>query len=91
MAWEGIVTCALGLRFVRPLGSQGSEENQLQRVSVPARDHSVGALALPPVRVSFRDVEDLLAERGIAVSYETVRRLNATWNFACEFNISLSH
>ena len=25
-------------------------------------------------RLSFRDVEDLLAERGIAVSYETVRR-----------------
>jgi putative transposase len=24
--------------------------------------------------VSFRDVEDLLAERGIAVSYDTVRR-----------------
>jgi transposase-like protein len=24
--------------------------------------------------LSFRDVEDLLAERGIAVSYETVRR-----------------
>jgi putative transposase len=24
--------------------------------------------------MSFRDVEDLLAERGIAVSYETVRR-----------------
>jgi|ERR1700746_1216777 transposase-like protein len=26
--------------------------------------------------LSFRDVEDLLAERGIAVSYETVRRVN---------------
>src|SRR5271165_6003932 len=25
-------------------------------------------------RLSFRDVEDLLAERGIAISYETVRR-----------------
>ena len=25
--------------------------------------------------LSFRDVEDLLAERGILVSYETVRRL----------------
>jgi putative transposase len=24
--------------------------------------------------LSFRDIEDLLAERGIAVSYETVRR-----------------
>src|SRR5450759_917420 len=27
-----------------------------------------------PFILSFRDVEDLLSERGIAVSYETVRR-----------------
>src|SRR5277367_1967206 len=27
-----------------------------------------------PFTLSFRDIEDLLAERGIAVSYETVRR-----------------
>ena len=27
-----------------------------------------------PFTLSFRDVEDLLAERGIMVSYETVRR-----------------
>jgi transposase-like protein len=27
-----------------------------------------------PGTLSFRDVEDLLAERGIVVSYETVRR-----------------
>ncbi len=31
-------------------------------------------LALYSVYLSFRDVEDLLAERGIAVSYETIRR-----------------
>jgi putative transposase len=31
-------------------------------------------LALSPVHTEFRDVEDLLAERGIAVSCETVRR-----------------
>ena len=31
-------------------------------------------MALPPVHAQLRDVEDLLAERGIAVSYETVRR-----------------
>jgi transposase-like protein len=29
--------------------------------------------------LSFRDVEDLLAERGIAVSYETVRRWVTDW------------
>jgi putative transposase len=31
-------------------------------------------LALPRFTLSLRDVEDLLAERGIAVSYESVRR-----------------
>ena len=29
---------------------------------------------MPVSALSFRDVEDLLAERGIIVSYETVRR-----------------
>jgi transposase-like protein len=35
----------------------------------------IGLLVLgsPPAPLSFRDVEDLLAERGIMVSYETVR------------------
>ena len=35
---------------------------------------SQAKLSLTTIRVSFRDVEDLLAERGIMVSYETVRR-----------------
>ncbi len=29
---------------------------------------------MPTLLLSFRDVEDLLAERGITVSYETIRR-----------------
>ena len=34
--------------------------------------------------LSFRDVEDLLAERGIAVSYETVRRWREPfWIYDC--------
>ena len=33
-----------------------------------------GDLAVSSVLPGFRDVEDLLAERGITVSYETVRR-----------------
>ena len=31
-------------------------------------------MALSPFTLSLRDVEDLFAERGVAVSYETVRR-----------------
>ena len=59
---------------VRRRCSRGYEENQLRRISVPARGHTSGDLALLRFTLSFRDVEDLLAERGIAISYETVRR-----------------
>ena len=50
------------------------DENQLFRISVPFGDHSSGDLALSPVHAQPSDVEDLLTERGIAISYETVRR-----------------
>ena len=36
--------------------------------------HSASNLGAEFITLSFRDVEDLLAERGVAVSYETVRR-----------------
>ena len=57
----------------RRFGNQGDEENQLSRLSLSARDHPPGDLYLR-FTLSLRDVEDLLAERGIMVSYETVRR-----------------
>jgi hypothetical protein len=50
------------------------DQYQLRRLPLSARDYSTGDLALSPVHLSFRDVEDLLAERGIMVSYETLRR-----------------
>jgi transposase-like protein len=34
-------------------------------------------------RLSYRDVEDMLAERGIDVSYETVRRWALKWRDHC--------
>ena len=65
---------ASGLRSRWRSGSQGDEENQLSRLPLSARDHPAGDLALSPVHTKPRDVEDLLAERGIMVSYETIRR-----------------
>ena len=41
---------------------------------VPACDYPARRLALRPIFASYRDVEDLRAERGPDVSYETVRR-----------------
>ena len=41
---------------------------------VSACDHSARGLALCSFHASYRDTEDLLAERGLDVSYETVRR-----------------
>jgi hypothetical protein len=45
------------------------------RMPFPARDHSPSNVIWLYLRfsLSLRDVEDLLAERGLAVSYETVR------------------
>jgi transposase-like protein len=56
------------------LVAEGHDENQLFGISVPTGGHSPADLALSPVHLSLRDVEDLLAERGIVISYETVRR-----------------
>jgi transposase-like protein len=56
------------------LVAEEHDENQLLRISVSSGDNSPGDLALSPVHAWLRDVEDLLAERGIAMSYETVRR-----------------
>ena len=56
------------------LVAEEHDENQLLGISVPSGDHSPGHLALSPVHAQLRDVEDLLAERGIVVSYETIRR-----------------
>jgi hypothetical protein len=42
--------------------------------SVSARDHPARCLAYVRFTLTYRDVEDLLAERGLDVSYETGRR-----------------
>ena len=41
--------------------------------------------------LSFRDVEDLLAERGIDVSYETVRRWSVKFGLAYARKLRRSH
>ena len=63
----------LGLRSDPWPNNRADEENQLQRVSFPAIIHQAIWLYLR-FTLSLRDVEELLAERGVAVSYETVRR-----------------
>ena len=46
----------------------------LSPASVPSVDYPARDLALPALHAELRDVEDLLAERGLDISYETVRR-----------------
>jgi transposase-like protein len=50
------------------------EQNQLPRATGSSRLHPTGRVAVFRFTLSFRDVEDLLAERGIEVSYETIRQ-----------------
>ena len=67
----GIVTARAACRCLECGIAKEHDENQLRWISVPV--HQAIWLYLR-FTLSFRDVEDLLAERGIAVSYETVRR-----------------
>jgi len=70
-----IVTALRALPSLWPSGSQQDEENQIQRLPISTREIIQQAIWLYlRFTPSLRDVEDLLAERGIAVSYESVRR-----------------
>jgi putative transposase len=51
-----------------------SHDDLVHPPPVPTCDHKVRRLALSSFHAQLRDVEDLLAERGLDVSYETVRR-----------------
>ncbi len=42
------------------------------RLPFPTRDYRLRGLAVPALSLSLRDVEELLAERGVAVTYETI-------------------
>ena len=44
------------------------DQDQLPRISLSARDHPTRDLAVVRFTLSFRDIEDRLAERGIVVS-----------------------
>ena len=46
----------------------------LQKVPLSARDHQPLRLAVFLFSLSFRDVEELMAERGVRLTYETIRQ-----------------
>ena len=56
------------------LVAEEHDENQLLWISVPPEIIHQAIWLYLRFTLSFRDVEDLLAERGIAISYETIRR-----------------
>ena len=47
---------------------------ELSRLSIPARHHQSCRLLYHRFSLSFRDAQDLLAQRGITVTYETIRQ-----------------
>jgi hypothetical protein len=61
-------------RGVAEGGRVGDDQHQLPPPPLPAGRHPARRLAVFRFPLSYRNVEDLLAERGIDVSYETVRR-----------------
>jgi transposase-like protein len=72
--WQGRCHGALGLRSGRWPNNRADEENQLRGIRFPPEIIHQAIWLYLRFTLSFRDVEDLLAERGLAVSYETVRR-----------------
>jgi hypothetical protein len=62
---DGLRRCAVG---------QPDAADLLCAPSVSSRDHPVCGPALSRFTPSYRDAEELLAERGIETPYETVRR-----------------
>ena len=75
---------ASGLRSRWRFCSQGDEENQHRGYRFPPEIIQQAIWLYLRFTLSLRDVEDLLAERGIMVSYETVRRWvnHSSWPLA---------
>ena len=72
---EGLVTsCRWACCSVTSAVSIDDDQDQLQRLPFPSEIIQQAIWLYVRFTLSFRDVEDLLAERGIMVSYETVRR-----------------
>jgi hypothetical protein len=67
-------TAKTALSRRRRLVAEEHDENQLLRISVPSEIIHQAIWLYLRFALSFRDVEDLLAQRGIAISYETIRR-----------------
>src|SRR5580692_9489897 len=65
---------ASGLRSRWRFGSHGNERKSARGYRFPSEIIQQAIWLYLRFTLSFRDVEDLLAERGIMVSYETVRR-----------------
>lgn len=56
------------------MGSHEPADHQLQAPPIPPGDHRPRGVAVFSLSLSLRLVEEMLLERGIAVSYETLRR-----------------
>jgi hypothetical protein len=75
MHLDGVVTAALqACGVLDGQVADADEQDQLQGYRFPPEIIRQAIWLYLRFTLSLRDVEDLLAERGIAVSYETVRR-----------------
>lgn len=83
MFLEGIVKLGRGQHFQR----QFLHESELRRPPLPPRDVSYAIWLYHRFTLSLRDVEDILAERGVLVIYEAIRFW--CWKFGCEYTRTL--
>ena len=88
-AYEGTVTLTLGVELMCYHSPMHTVSYHRHRFPAEVIQHAVWLYFRFPL--SFRDVEDLLAQRGIDVSYETVRRWSVKFGVAYARKLRRSH
>jgi hypothetical protein len=53
---------------------RGGRVTVAQGAPVPGRGHLPGGVAVPALLAQLREIEELMLDRGVIVSYETIRR-----------------
>jgi len=75
--WHCCVRCKRGaarLRHENPTSPYSPLTVRLRRLPLPTRRHRAGGPLVSALRLSYRDVEELLTERGIKADHVTVYR-----------------
>lgn len=69
-----VVTLFFPCRCIWDVGYYGQNRTDLEKPPLSNRDRGASDLAVISLNLTLREVEEVLLECGIVVSYETIRR-----------------